>query len=163
MRRLDTATADLRSRLHARLAEQGWAPLWSLLYLGFLFMNYDAHPYWLGFTFASMLVFLPLYFIAQLRTGRRQLAYAMAVALLGYLLLPQNTGANTYLVYAGAMLGASGIGLRALLKWIFVAALVFALAAVGQAPGEALLPHVLALALVTVLFALLARRRLVRG
>ena len=38
-----------------------------------------------------------------------------------------------------------------------------ALAAVGQAPGEALLPHVLALALVTVLFALLARRRLVRG
>jgi ABC-2 type transport system permease protein len=38
-----------------------------------------------------------------------------------------------------------------------------ALAAVGQAPGEALLPHALALALVTVLFALLARRRLVRG
>jgi ABC-2 type transport system permease protein len=38
-----------------------------------------------------------------------------------------------------------------------------ALGAVGQAPGEALLPHALALALVTVLFALLARRRLVRG
>jgi ABC-2 type transport system permease protein len=37
------------------------------------------------------------------------------------------------------------------------------LAAVGQAPAEALLPHVLALALVTVVFALLARRRLVRG
>jgi two-component system sensor histidine kinase DesK len=129
MTRLDTATADLRSRLHARLAEQGWAPLWSLLYLGFLFMNYNARPYWLGFTLASMLVFLPLYFSAQLRTGRRQLAYAMAVAMLGYLLLPLNTGANTYLVYAGAMLGASGIGLRALLKWIFAAALVFALEA----------------------------------
>jgi len=129
MTRLDIATADLRSRLHARLAEQGWAPLWSLLYLGFLFMNYNTRPYWLSFTFASMLVFLPLYFIAQLRTGRRQLPFAMTVALLGYLLLPQNTGANTYLVYAGAMLGASGIGLRALLKWIFVAALVFALEA----------------------------------
>jgi two-component system sensor histidine kinase DesK len=129
MTRLDIATADLRSQLHARLAEQGWAPLWSLLYLGFLFMNYNARPYWLGFTLASMLVFLPLYFIAQLRTGRRQLAFAMAVAMLGYLLLPLNTGANTYLVYAGAMLGASGVGLRALLKWIFAAALVFALEA----------------------------------
>jgi two-component system sensor histidine kinase DesK len=129
MTRLDTATADLRSRLHARLAEQGWAPLWSLLYLGFLFMNYNARPYWLGVTLASMLVFLPLYFSAQLRTGRRQLAYAMAVATLGYLLLPLNTGASTYLVYAGAMLGASGIGLRALLRWIFAAALVFALEA----------------------------------
>jgi two-component system sensor histidine kinase DesK len=53
----------------------------------------------------------------------------MAVATLGYLLLPLNTGASTYLVYAGAMLGASGIGLRALLKWIFAAALVFALEA----------------------------------
>jgi ABC-2 type transport system permease protein len=38
-----------------------------------------------------------------------------------------------------------------------------ALAAVGQAPGEALPWHALALALVTVLFALLACRRLVRG
>ncbi|WP_395683837.1 sensor histidine kinase [Dokdonella sp.] len=129
MRRLDTALADLRSRLHARLAEQGWAPLWSLLYLGFLFMNFSASRYWLGFTVASVLVFLPLYFLAQLRSGRRQLVYAMAVALLGYLLLPQNTGANTYLIYAGAMVGASGVGLRALLKWIIAATLVFALEA----------------------------------
>jgi two-component system sensor histidine kinase DesK len=129
MTRLDTATADLRAQLRARLAEQGWAPLWSLLYLGFLFMNYGPRSHWLGLTLASILVFLPLYFLAQLRTGRRQLAYALAVALLGYLLLPQNTGANTYLVYAGAMLGASGVGLRVLLKWIFAAAMVFVLEA----------------------------------
>lgn len=38
-----------------------------------------------------------------------------------------------------------------------------ALAAVGQAPGEALFVHALVLALLTVLFALAARRRLVRG
>jgi two-component system sensor histidine kinase DesK len=129
MTRLDGATANLRAQLRARLAEQGWAPLWSLLYLGFLFMNYSPRSHWLGVTLASILVFLPLYFLAQLRTGRRQLAYALAVAMLGYLLLLQNTGANTYLVYAGAMLGSSGVGLRVLLKWIFAAALVFALEA----------------------------------
>jgi ABC-2 type transport system permease protein len=38
-----------------------------------------------------------------------------------------------------------------------------ALAAVGQAPGESLLPHVFTLALFAVLFALAARRRLARG
>lgn len=38
-----------------------------------------------------------------------------------------------------------------------------ALAAVGQAPDEALLPHVLALGVVTVLFTALAHRRLARG
>lgn len=129
MTRLDAAAADLRVQLHARLAEQGWAPLWSLLYLGFLFMNYGPRSHWLGMTLASILVFLPLYFLAQLRTGRRQLTYAMAVAMLAYLLLPHNTGANTYLVYAGAMLGASGVGLRVLMRWIFAAAGVLALEA----------------------------------
>jgi ABC-2 type transport system permease protein len=38
-----------------------------------------------------------------------------------------------------------------------------ALGAVGQAPGEAQVPHVLALALFTVVFLALARRRLARG
>ena len=126
MTRLDGATRNLRMQMRACLAEQGWAPLWSLLYLGFLFMNFSPRPHWLGLTLASIPVFLPLYFLAQLRTGQRRLAYALAVAMLGYLLLPQNTGANTYLIYAGAMLGASGVGLRVLLKWIVAAALVFA-------------------------------------
>jgi two-component system sensor histidine kinase DesK len=127
MTRLDNPLAELHGQLRARLAEQGWAPLWSLFYLGFLFMNYNVQSRWLLATFATLLLFLPLYFIAQLRTGRRQLAYAMAIATLGYMLLPLNTGANTYLVYAGAMLGASGIGLRALLQWVFAGMLVFTL------------------------------------
>ena len=38
-----------------------------------------------------------------------------------------------------------------------------ALAAVGQAPGEALLPHVLALGVIAAVFAALAHRRLARG
>ena len=38
-----------------------------------------------------------------------------------------------------------------------------ALAAVGQAPGEPLLPHALALGAVAVVFTWLARRRLARG
>jgi two-component system sensor histidine kinase DesK len=119
--------AQLREQLHTRMAEQGWAPLWSLLYLGFLFINYYARPYWLAATLLSVLVFLPLYFIAQIRGCRRMLPYAALIAALGFALVPLNTGANTYLVYAGALVGASGIGLRASLQWIVIGVLLFAL------------------------------------
>jgi two-component system sensor histidine kinase DesK len=129
MMRIGANFGESREILRARLAEQGWAPLWSLLYLGFLFMNYNdrAAWYWLPATVVSIFVFLPLYLAAQLQCGRRLLPYVVAVAALGYLLVPLNTGANTYLVYAGALFGASGYGLKASLQWIFAGLALFTL------------------------------------
>jgi len=125
MNRIAAGLRELSEGLRARHAEQGWAPLWSLLYLGFLFMNYNTRTYWLPATIASLLVFLPLYFVAQVRGHRRMLPYAVLIACLGFALLPLNTGANTYLVYAGALVGASGIGLRASLQWIAAGLVLF--------------------------------------
>ncbi|HEY6942447.1 sensor histidine kinase [Dokdonella sp.] len=112
-------------RMPPDLAEQGWAPLWSLLYLGFLFLNYNGRPTstWLPPTALSVCVFLPLYYRALQVCGRRRLYYGAAIALLGYALVAINTGANTYLIYAGACAGAAGIGLRRLIQ-IIVGALV---------------------------------------
>ena len=103
------------------IEEEGSAPLWSLLYLGFLFMNWNNAPVrdWLPVTIASIAVFLPLYFRALWQCGRRILVLAGAIALLGFMLVPFNTGANTYLIYAGALLPASGIPLRASIASIF--------------------------------------------
>jgi two-component system sensor histidine kinase DesK len=96
------------------IEEEGHAPLWSLLYLGFLFMNWNDRPLaaWLPATVLSIAVFLPLYFRAMWLRGRRILGYAAAIAALGFALAPFNTSANTYLIYAGAVLPVSGIALR---------------------------------------------------
>ena len=118
-----------RMRLSPDLAEQGWAPLWSLLYLGFLFLNYNGRPTstWLPPTVLSVCVFLPLYFRALQVCGRRRLYYGAAIALLGYALIAVNTGANTYLIYAGACASAAGISLRRLIEIIAGALVVFSL------------------------------------
>jgi two-component system sensor histidine kinase DesK len=121
-------------RLHARLLpthviEQGWAPFWSLLYLGFLFMNWSNAQLsiWLPATLASIAIFLPLYFSALWRSGRGVLIHAAAIAALGFALTPFNTSANTYLIYAGAILPASGISLRASMATIFTGLALYAI------------------------------------
>ena len=118
-----------RTRLSPDLAEQGWAPLWSLLYLGFLFLNYNGRPTstWLPPTVLSVCVFLPLYLRALQVCGRRRLYYGAAIALLGYALIAVNTGANTYLIYAGACASAAGISLRRLIEIIAGALVLFSL------------------------------------
>ena len=110
------------------IEEEGGAPLWSLLYLGFLFMNWTDAPVgdWLPVTIASIAVFLPLFFRAMCQSGRGILATAIAIALLGFVLAPFNTSANTYLIYAGALLPASGIPLRASIAAIFGGLALFA-------------------------------------
>jgi len=108
MNRIAAGLRELSEGLRARHAEQGWAPLWSLLYLGFLFINYNGRPasVWLPPTVLSVCVFLPLYYRALQVCGRRRLYYGAAIALIGYALIAINTGANTYLIYAGACAGA---------------------------------------------------------
>ena len=107
--------------------EEGHAPLWSLLYLGFLFMNWNDRPLaaWLPATVLSIVVFLPLYFRAMWLQGRRILGYAAAIAALGFVLAPFNTSANTYLIYAGAVLPVSGLPLRNSIAVIFVGLALF--------------------------------------
>lgn len=132
--------------------ELGLAPLWSLLYLLFVFMNWGNQPFevWFAPTLLSVVVFLPLYFSAYRRSGRRALAHAAVIAALGYALTPVNVGANTYLIYAACFLVHAGLSLRRIVATILVGAVVYGLefAAIGM--------HGQSIALVSGLTALLA-------
>ena len=124
---IETWLANLRMRVLPP-EEHGWVSLWSLVYLFFLFLNWDDRVWttWLPPTLLSLAVFLPLYLLA-IRDRSRQLACAAAIAVLGFALTPINTGANTYLIYAGALVGASGVGLRLSLRIIIALLALYAL------------------------------------
>ncbi|MBZ0223093.1 MAG: sensor histidine kinase [Dokdonella sp.] len=101
-------------------AELGMAPLWSLLYLFFLFANWANAQgnSWLWWTLLSLVAFLPLYFAIFHLKGRALLICGAAIALLGLLLTPINPGANTYLIYAACVLPHAGIAPRAIVTTI---------------------------------------------
>jgi two-component system, NarL family, sensor histidine kinase DesK len=110
-------TATLRSvRRHILppdLDDLGWAPVWSLLYLGFLFMTWDEPTReWLRATLVSIAIFLPVYFRCYWLTGWRQLAHLAAIAGLAFALVPFNQCAHTYLIYAAIFLPFTGLPLR---------------------------------------------------
>ncbi|MET0230667.1 MAG: sensor histidine kinase [Rhodanobacteraceae bacterium] len=102
-----------RQMLPPHLDDLGWAPIWSLLYLGFLFMTWDEPTSeWLRATLVSIAIFLPLYFRCYWLTGWRQLAHLAAIAGLAFALVPFNKCAHTYLIYAAIFLPFSGLPLR---------------------------------------------------
>jgi len=110
-----TRLERLRARALPPSAEDfGWTPFWNLLYLGFLFFNWNASSLsnWLPPTLFSMAIFLPVYFRAYGQPGRRMLLHVAVIAALGFALLPLNSSANTYLIYAGAILPFSGLAPR---------------------------------------------------
>lgn len=116
-----TRLEHLRARLlPAYMDELGWAPFWNLFYLGFLFMNWVGEPtrVWLPATLLSIVIFLPVYFHAYGQSGGRVIAHAALLAALGFALTPFNTCANTYLIYAGAVLPFSGVALSRMLAII---------------------------------------------
>ena len=117
----------LKSRLlrwRARLVPEahglGWMPFYTLGYLVFLFLPMVLSwfgeseawrgplPRMLGPTLLSIAVFLPFYFAAYRTSGTRSLLCTLAIAAIGYALLPSNPFANAYTIYAvgfAAMLG----------------------------------------------------------
>ena len=111
---------SLRQRfLPKHLDDLGWAPVWNLLYLGFLFMTWDTPSSdWLRATLVSIGIFLPLYFRCYWLTGWRQLAHLAAIAGLAFALAPFNQCAHTYLIYAAIFLPFSGLPLRVALLLI---------------------------------------------
>ena len=112
-------TTSLRSlRRHIlppHMDDLGWAPVWSLLYLGFLFMTWDDSTavQWVRPTLVSIAIFLPLYFRCYWLTGWKQLAHVAVIAALAFALVPFNKCAHTYLIYASVFLPFSGLSLRA--------------------------------------------------
>ncbi len=132
-----------RRLIGPRYDEVGAAPLWSLLYLMFLFMNWANRPWqeWLVPSVLSVIVFLPLYFLAH-RSGRRRLLVCeAAIAALGFALTPINVCANTYLIYAAVFLPQAGLSLRSIIVTIVAGIVLYAawLLALGMPPQYAVL------------------------
>jgi two-component system sensor histidine kinase DesK len=133
---LRTRLLQWRGRLIPEELQLGWAPFYSLGYLVFVFLPLFFHRDGTGKPFgmvASMLwptlitvaVFLPLYFKAYRSSANRSsgalvIACMLAIAGLGYLLLPFNAFANTYLIYAVAFAAHIGGSLAYRLSWIAV-------------------------------------------
>ncbi len=112
----------LRGRLIPETRGHGWVPFYNLGYLVFPFLPIVLSlfgdpgkwpgpvPDMLGPTLLAMAVFLPVYFAAYRTTGFRSLLCMLAMAGIGYALLPFNAFANAYTIYAvgfAAMLGGS--------------------------------------------------------
>jgi two-component system, NarL family, sensor histidine kinase DesK len=110
----------LRARLIPESHGHGWVPFYTLGYLVFpflpivlsLFGNPNQWPgpvsHMLGPTLLSVALFLPVYFAAYRATGIQSLLCMLAIAGIGYALLPFNSFANAYIIYAvgfAAMLG----------------------------------------------------------
>ena len=115
-----------RQILPKHLDDLGWAPVWSLLYLGFLFMAWDEPTReWLRATLVSIAIFLPVYFRCYWLSGWRQLAHLVAIAGLAFALVPFNQCAHTYLIYAAIFLPFTGLRLRTSLLLIVAAVALY--------------------------------------
>lgn len=132
MRTLYARLLQIRRRLIPDELGLGWAPIYMLGYLVFLFVpaifDYNAgnEKVWtgmpapqLGATLLSVVVFLPLYFgCYRLRHLSGEIACMLGIAGMGYALLPFNPFANTYLIYAVAIVAAFNLRLAVKLAWM---------------------------------------------
>ncbi|HJT97581.1 MAG TPA: histidine kinase, partial [Rhodanobacteraceae bacterium] len=115
-----------RHILPPHLDDLGWAPVWSLLYLGFLFMTWDEPGSgWLRATLVSIAIFLPVYFRCYWLSGIPQLVHIAIIATLAFALVPFNQCAHTYLIYAAIFLPMNGLPLRRSLALIVVALVLY--------------------------------------
>lgn len=114
MKPIRSRLAKLRQRLLPGSDDEGSEALWSLLYLGFLFVNWGGQSLevWLTATVASIVVFVPLFIMALRQRPLLGFRFVAAIAAIGYALMAVNVAANTYLIYAAACLPYTGWPLR---------------------------------------------------
>jgi two-component system sensor histidine kinase DesK len=118
-----------------------------LVYLGvYVAFPFVLRPAALGWTLqaAGLVAFLALYFVGHWLDGSRRLAVAMAIAVLGMLLIGVNPGALVFFIYATSFVGGARTG-RAAVAWI-AGITALALAAVWLSPWWS--PPMLAIAAV---------------
>lgn len=121
-----------RARLVPESLGLGWMPIFTLGYLGFLFMPFvlgwlgDDRGGWvgdarkvLGPTLLSIAVFLPLYFAAYRLEDAGKRLCMLAIAAIGFALYPINPFANAYTIYAVAFAATAGRSLWSQLAWAF--------------------------------------------
>ncbi len=119
-----------RERLIPEALGFGWMPFYGLGYLTFLFMpmllsllgdegnwvGYSARMLWP--TLLSITAFLPLYFIAYRSAGIARILCMSGIAGIGYALLPVNSFANAYIIYAVGFAATTGRSLWSRLVWM---------------------------------------------
>ena len=121
----------LRGRLIPDSHGHGWMPFYMLGYLVFLFVPiilswFGEDSTWrgptvrIGPTLLSILAFLPVYFAAYRVDGIRSLLCMLAIAGIGYALLPFNPFANNYTIYAISFVAMLDVRLWARLVWVAV-------------------------------------------
>ena len=119
----------LRAWLVPEELQLGWMPILLLGYLAFLFLpslfpNVGGKSDWdipygqLATTLVSVVIFLPIYFLAYRSKGVCAIACMLAIAALSYLLLPINGFANTYVIYAIAFAAFVDGGLIQRIGWM---------------------------------------------
>lgn len=133
----DSLALRFRRRLLPDATDQGWMPFALLGYLLFLFMPalrwifgdvaMFKVPFHLGATLASIAVFLPLYFHVYRRGTRGRLPAVLGIFALACVLLPWNAYANTYVIYAAALLGVVSVRMPLRIGLLVAMLLVFGL------------------------------------
>lgn len=119
----------------------GWMPFYFLGYLAFLFLpslfgnlgmrDTQGIPYGsIAATLATIVVFLPFYFLFYRSSGLRSVLCMLAIASLSIVLLPVNAFSNTYLIYAVAFAAFLDTSLLRRLTWAFLMLGVFLVAVV---------------------------------
>ncbi|MBE2211569.1 MAG: sensor histidine kinase [Xanthomonadaceae bacterium] len=84
-------------------------------------------PFHLGATLASIVVFLPLYFYVYRRHARGRLLAVLGIFAIACMLLPWNAYANTYVIYAAALLGVLSIRMPLRIALLVAMLLLFGL------------------------------------
>ncbi len=140
MNALHSRLLEWRRRLIPEELQLGWVPIYNLGYLVFLFMPalFDyrgkTERYWIGMqagmlwpTLVTIAVFLPLYFTFYRGNSRIAIPCMLAIAGLGFILLPINAFANAYIIYALAFAAFVGRSLALRLAWMLGILLAFLL------------------------------------
>ncbi len=95
-------------RLQPSNREARWTPFLYLVYTGFVFLQPAmTHAGWREWcvTVGSVCVFLILYFTVWWGDGALAISSVLAIAALGFVYCPYNSGASAFLMYAGALFG----------------------------------------------------------